>query len=231
MDIARLNTNWLAAGGAKLEVEEGTLICQFQLDSDKFEHIDAEDKGVLELYGALAYRLTAFSDLSDGVKNEISQVDAMHQKGGLFELVDSDWAETFDPNAFISVGDEVNEDMCHFVLVLGDKALECFAVDYTFNYEWANEIDLDAYSDGPFVDFLTSFMPDNEPLTRQQFHEHVSMFMETEGDETFDELKREVKEIIANNEQAIFLKIANETEQATITLKDLSAMMEVIVKY
>jgi hypothetical protein len=86
------------------------------------------------------------------------------------------------------------------------------------------------YSEKYFYHWLAMFSINQGDCSEESIQSHIAMYKKYEGDEAFDELKKEIQEIVKNNDVETFLEEAKTHKGHVITLSDLKRMMEMILK-
>lgn len=233
MRYKKLNKNWNAEPNApepQMDLGEGFVEFRFDLNPFVFDYIDEGDIGVLvfeEVY-----------KVDFGSMNDEGYFMGQHRFknsdlpwGEFYELFDSNWRVDF-PKSSNDINSDIDESQLrHFIFFLRDHTIECLSLDYSFSLRFANQSVFDEkYPDEYFDHYITMFSLNKSEINETNLTNFNKQYIQFEGQDEFQELRKEVLKIKANKDFDWFLKQAKADEIENVTLESIKKTIDLILK-
>lgn len=231
MKYKKLNNNWNAepnAPDAKIEKGSSWIELSFQLNPFLFDYIDENDSGFLEFMNVYKYRIGSPND-EGYYTGDFRYINEELPWGEFYELFDSGWETNFPRDAEVENEELDKTQLRHFIFFFRDETFECLASDYCFRIQFDKEkFYRNKYPDGLIKHYLAMYSVNREGLSNQDFETQNKMYIEFEGVEEFQKLRREVIKAKEEEDLDWFLKVAIAEEILNIDLNNLNRMLESI---
>lgn len=232
MKKSKLNSNWQinqSNSNTKIELEDDLLTITFDLESKGFNHVEEGDSGKLKFYNVFAYRTKSITEeeyKEGGYRFKQKQLPW----GQLYEIEDNKLIKDFPKDRII--GDEENgtSNPSMYVLFTENQIIECLASHLNFEFGLIDEIE-SKYPKAYFKHFITMYASQFKNVSADNFRLFIGLYLQLHKRDSFANLKDELRLIKMNNDQNLFIKLAQQSELNTFSEKHLKILLTVIKNY
>lgn len=234
MKPIKLNRNWGVEShhpAIELDSMAGRVKLSFSLDSQRYEHVAENEKGLLMFQDVYAYRLIEMT--GEEYNNGHTRFSSTKiQWGGLYELQKSTWKKDFPKDHVVLNKDIDKKKLIHYLFTIKGNLFECLANEYTFRYEEDDaEYIEEYYPKGYFSHYITMFRMHFDTCTKEDFKQYTALYVQMQSEKELQGLKEEIRSIKRNADTLRFLKLVNLGDIEGFGMKQLEGMLSVIINY
>jgi len=233
MKFTQQNLNWLTNNiqpNFTISNNNSDIDISFLLDNS-LEHIDENDCGLIHFENVLMYSITDITKSAFEL-NSCRFSPKQIQWNNFYEIEKSNWKKDFPDNKILLNQDLKQNGLSHYILLCGEKIIECVCSYYTFSFSNSIlEYMEDKYPKAYFNYYIRLFCQNFETVSKENFTLYTDLYLQIEGKKGMAGLKEEIKIIQKNNDFNNLLKLVNLNPIKGFTGKQLQNAINVIQNF